>query len=1050
MLESLVDKSLKNRFLVLILFALAIGFGVRAMFKTPVDAFPDTTPVQVQVNTVAPSLNPLEIEQQITGPVELSISGLPGLEEVRSISKFGLSQIVATFNDQTKIYDARQLILERISGVELPEGIEPPQMGPISTGLGEVFHYTVRSSDPNRGLDEIRTLHDWVIKPEMRKVAGVAEVNSWGGFELQYQVVVKPEALAKFGLVLTDVFEALESNNSNVGGGEIVSAGQSLLVHGKARVANTEQIGNIVIKAEKGIPVRIRDIAEVRKGHEIRRGAVTGQGQGEVVLGLCFMLMGENSKAVTERLKTQMDRIRPYLPKDIQVDVVYDRTDLVKEVIGTVEHNLLAGAILVIVVLFLIMGNLRAGIAVALAIPIAMLFAFLGMHQMAIAASLLSLGAIDFGILVDGSVVMTDMNLKGLAEDRHRLGRPLTPLERLGSIVKSSREVLRPTLFGMGIITIVFFPILTLEGVEGKMFRPMAWTFIFALLGALVIAVTLTPILSYYLLPKEPKEEAGRLVSFLQTRYAALLGKVLVRRGALFSGVLLLMAIAGFSAWRLGGEFVPKLSEGSLAINTIRLAGVSLEESVQYNTRIEAFLLKEFPDEVDRVWSRIGSAEVATDPMGIELTDIFIRLKSREAWKKAQSQGELVTKMDKAVRDFPGLNMVFTQPIEMRLNEMASGIRSDVGIKVFGDDFAELVRLSDEIQKILVDIRGAADVSGEQITGQPMVEIEIDQERLARLGIPARTILDMVEANGNRKVGDVVDGQRRFPLVVRLPNDQRTRLSAMAELLIPTASGALIPLREVATIKEVEGPSTINREWGRRLIKIQTNVRDRDVSSFVTEAQKRIAKEVQLPEGYVLEWGGQFENLQRSKWRLLIVVPLTLAIVFLLLFFSLKSVKDVVIIYTGIPFAAIGGILALTIRGMPFSVSAAIGFIALSGIAVLNGQILVSAIRGRLEEGVGMLDAVKQAGLSRLQPVLATAIVDIAGFIPMAVSTGVGAEVQRPLATVVIGGMLTSTALTLLVLPALYVAVDAWRMRKAGAMPDIRHADTAPVSSNPL
>lgn len=1032
MFDSIVDKSLKNRFLVLVLFAVAIGLGVRAMLKTPVDAFPDTTPVQVQVNTVAPSLGPMEIEQQITGQVELSISGLPGLKEVRSISKFGLSQIVATFDDNTKIYDARQLILERISAVELPDGIESPQMGPISTGLGEIFHYTVTSTDPNRGLDDIRTLHDWVIKPEMRKVAGVAEVNSWGGFELQYQVVVRPEALAKFSLVLTDVFEALEENNSNVGGGEIVSAGQSLLVHGKARVANVEQIGNIVLKADKGVPVRIRDIADVRKGHEIRRGAVTGQGKGEVVLGLCFMLMGENSKTVSERLKVQLDKIKPFLPKDIQVDLVYDRTDLVKEVIGTVEHNLFAGAILVIVVLFLIMGNLRAGIAVALAIPIAMLFAFLGMHQMAIAASLLSLGAIDFGILVDGSVVMTDMNLKGLAEDRHRLGRSLTKLERLASIAKSSREVLRPTLFGMGIITIVFFPILTLEGVEGKMFKPMAWTFIFALLGALVIAVTLTPILSYFLLPKEPKEEPGRLISFLQARYERMLEKVLVRRKSLFATIVVLLAATAFFTWRLGGEFVPKMSEGSLVINTIRLAGVSMDESVKYNTRIEAFLLKEFPNEVDRVWSRIGSAEVATDPMGIELTDVFIKLKPRKEWKRAKNQTELVAEMDQAVRDFPGINMVFTQPIEMRLNEMASGIRSDVGIKVFGDDFAELVRISDDIQKVLVDIEGAADISGEQITGQPMVEIEIDQERIARLGISAKTVLDMVEANGNRKVGDVVDGQKRFPLVVRLPDDQRTRLSAMPELLIPTASGALIPLREVATVREIEGPSTINREWGRRLIKIQTNVRDRDVSSFVSEAQKRISKEVSLPEGYVIEWGGQFENLERSKWRLMVVVPATLAIVFLLLFLSLKSLQDVAIIYTGIPFAAIGGVFALTARGMPFSVSAAIGFIALSGIAVLNGQILVSAIRGKLAEGLRTVDAVKRAGLSRLQPVLATAIVDVAGFIPMALSSGVGAEVQRPLATVVIGGMITSTALTLLVLPALYVAVDVWRKGKLG------------------
>lgn len=1036
MFESIVDKSLKNRYLVLASFLLAIGLGFRAMLETPVDAFPDTTPVQVQVNTVAPSLNPLEIEQQISGPVELSISGLPGLKEVRSISKFGLSQIVATFDDGTRIYDARQLILERLSSVELPDGIEPPRMGPISTGLGEVFHYTVTSTDPSRGLDEIRTLHDWVIKPEMRKVPGVAEVNSWGGFELQYQVIVRPEALAKFGLALQDVFAALEANNSNVGGGEIVSAGQSLLVHGKARATGLEQVGDIVLKAEEGVPVRIRDIATVAKGHEIRRGAVTGQGKGEAVLGLCFMLMGENSQEVTERLKAQLDRLRPFLPQDIRVDLVYDRTDLVQEVIGTVEHNLLAGALLVIGVLFLIMGNLRAGIAVAVAIPLSMLFAFLGMHQLAISASLLSLGAIDFGILVDGSVVMTDMNLKGLAEDRHRLARPLTKAERLQSIVRSSREVLRPTFFGMAIITIVFVPILTLEGVEGKLFRPMAWTFIFALSGALLIAVTLTPILSYFLLPRDARENRSRLAGLLERGYVRLLDAALARNRILFGSVALLLAATAILASRLGGEFIPKLGEGSVVINTIRLAGVSLEESVRYNTRIEAFLLGEFPDEVERVWSRIGTAEVATDPMGTELTDIFIKLKPRKAWKRAETQAQLVAAMDEAVKDFPGVNMVFTQPIEMRLNEMASGIRSDVGIKVFGDDFAELVKASDAIQKILVDIDGAADISGEQITGQPMVEIEVDQERMARLGIPAKTILDMVAANGNYRVGDIVEGQRRFPLVVRLPQEQRTRIEAMGDLLVPTASGALVPLRELARVEETEGPSTINREWGRRLIKIQCNVRGRDVSSFVSEAQKRIADEVELPEGYVVEWGGQFENLERSQWRLLVVVPATLAIVFLLLFMSLKSLQDVVIISTGIPFAAIGGVLALTVRGMPFSVSAAIGFIALTGIAVLNGQILVSAIRGRLSGAEPLGRTVRKAALSRLQPVLATAIVDVVGFIPMALSSGVGAEVQRPLATVVIGGMLTSTVLTLLVLPALYLAVDSLKGRR-GRAPDL-------------
>jgi len=1027
----MVDLCLKNRVLVLSLFVLVLAYGGYTVVKTPVDAFPDTTPIQVQVNTVAPSLNPLEVEQQITRTVELSISGLPGLKEVRSISKFGLSQIVATFDDDIDIYAARQLILERITSVDLPEDIEPPQMGPIATGLGEIFHYTVRSSDPDRPLAEIRTLHDWVIKPELRKVPGVAEVNSWGGFELQYQVVVQPELLTSFNIGLGEVFQALRDNNQNVGGGQIVSAGQSLLVHGTGRVTTLEQIGNIVLKAENGVPVYIRDIAEVRLGHEIRRGAVTAQGQGEVVLGLCFMLMGENSKEVTEKLKAQLDNLQPYLPEDIDIEIVYDRTDLVTEVIATVRHNLVTGAILVIFVLFLIMGDPRAGFAVAIAIPIALLFAYMGMHQFSIAASLLSLGAMDFGILVDGSVVMTDMHLKGLREDREKHGRPLTKSERMQSILHSSRAVLRPTIFGMGIITVVFLPILTLEGIEGKMFKPMAWTFIFALLGALIVAVVLTPILSYYLLPKDVRENRSRVTAVLERFYRWVLDKAIGHKKLLLGTVTVAVFLVGMAGLRLGGEFIPKLNEGSIVINIIRLAGVSVDESTRYNTLIERFLLEEFPDEVDKVWSRIGTAEVATDPMGIELSDVFIKLKPRGEWVKAQSQAGLVAAMDTAVRDFPGVNMVFTQPIEMRLNEMTSGIRSDVGIKVFGEDFDELVTISDAIQDLLVEIQGSADVSGEQITGLPTLEIAIDQKRISRLGIPAKTVLDMIAANGNVKVGDVLVDQKSFPLTVRLPDLQRTRLEALTALLIPTGSGALVPLRDVARIVELEGPATVNREWGRRLIKIQCNVRDRDVTSFVAEAKRRIADGVTLPEGYVIEWGGQFENLERSKLRLMVVVPLTLALVFLFLLLSLRNIYDVVIIYFGIPFAAMGGILALLLRDMPFSVSAAIGFIALSGIGVLNGQILVTTIRRQLQSATNLSAAVRNASASRLQPVLATAITDMLGFLPMAISTGVGAEVQRPLATVVIGGVMTSTLLTLLVLPILYITINPSRRGKA-------------------
>lgn len=1033
MLEKLVAFSLHNRILVLLLGAILIGAGSYTLVRTPVDAFPDTTPVQVQINTVDPALNPEEIEQQITLPVELAIGGLPGLSNVRSVSKFGLSQVVATFDDDTDITDARQYVAERLSTVELPEGIERPQLGPIATGLGEIFHYVLRSENPDRGLVELRTLHDWVVKPELRKVAGVAEVNSWGGYEKQYHVVVSPEALLKYGLTLADVFEALERNNQNVGGGVLESGGQALLVHGLGRVSTIPQIENVVISAFDGAPVHIRDVAaEVKVDHEIRRGAVTADGRGEVVLGLAFMLMGENAQRVTEDLKERLDSVRRSLPDDVIVEVVYDRTELTTEVIKTVEHNLLAGALLVILVLFALLGNLRAGLLVAMAIPLAMLFAVIGMYEFAIAASLLSLGAIDFGIIVDGSVVMTEANMRNLAERARKLGRPLSAAERLEVVASSAKQVARPIVFGMAIIMVVFLPVLALEGIEGKMFRPMAWTFIFALGGALLIALTLSPVLGYYFLPNRVSEREGLVARAMNASFGWLLGAALRLRWLVLTGALALVVGAGWTSTRLGGEFIPRLSEGAVVLNTIRLAGVSLDESVRYNSRIEALLLEEFPDEIRHVWSRIGTAEIATDPMGLELTDIFLSLTPREQWVKASTQAELVAAMQAVVDDLPGLNIVATQPIEMRLNEMASGIRSDIGIKLYGDNFDELVRLSDEVQRVLVEIPGQSDVAVDQVTGQPTLRIKVDPEAIARFGVSGQEILDFVEVIGTRRVGQVFEGQRRFPLAVRLPDRHRTEAEAIRSTLIPTESGLRLPLRSVADISEEEGISTINREWGRRLIRVQCNVAGRDVASFVEEAQRRIDEQLELPEGYVIEWGGQFENLAKAKTRFMIVVPVTLLLVFFLLFFSLKNLREVLLIYTGIPFAAVGGVFALWWRDIPFSVSAAVGFIALGGIAVLNGQILVSAIRSYIARGSELRTAVTDAARQRLRPVLATAITDAVGFLPMALSSGVGAEVQRPLATVVVAGVLTSTLLTLFVLPILYLLV----MKKApGPMP---------------
>ncbi len=1022
MLNKIIEFSLKNRLLVLLVTGVMVCVGAWTLLHIPVDAFPDTTPVQVQINTVAHALNSEEIEQQITLPVELSIGGLPGLESVRSISKFGLSQVVAVFSDSTSITDARQYVSERLASVELSDGIERPQLGPISSGLGEIFHYTLSSNDPNRTLEELRTMHDWIIKPQLRKVPGVAEVNSWGGYERQYHVIVSPPALIKYDLSLNDVYDALERNNHNVGGGLVASSGQSQLVHGIGRVNTVEQIGNIVISAYNGVPIKIQDVVEdVKIGYEIRRGAVSAQGRGEAVLGLAFMLMGENGKVVTEDLKKQLDNAKKALPKDVVFEVVYDRTELTTEVINTVKHNLITGALLVIVVLLLLLGNLRAGLLVAIVIPIAILFAVLGMYHFAIAASLLSLGAIDFGIIVDGSVVMTEANMRNLADRYRELGRPLTLKERMETLIDSCRQVARPIVFGMGIILVVFIPILTLEGTEGKMFRPMAWTFIFALTGALFIALVLTPVMNFYCLPRKIKEREGIIIRTTTWAYSKILAMVMRLRWAVLSIVIGLLCLTGWMATNLGGEFIPRLSEGAIVINTIRLAGVSIPESVNYNSRIERLLLKEFPNEIRSVWSRIGTAEVATDPMGTELTDIFISLTPRDQWTKASTQSDLVAEMQQTVADLPGLNMVFTQPIEMRLNEMESGIRSDIGIKIYGDDFDELIRISDEVQRALVQIKGQSDIAVDQITGQPTLQIKVNQQAMSRHGLPARHVLDLIEAVRGRKVGEIFEGQKKFPLVVRLPDSHRSDSTVLANTIIPTDSGEQLPLRMLADISNVEGAATINREWGRRLIRVQCNVSGRDVSSFVNEAKRKVAETIQLPEGYVIEWGGQFENLERARMRLTIVLPATLLLVFFLLYFSLKDLRDVLLIYTGIPFALIGGVFALWFRGIPFSVSAAVGFIALCGIAVLNGQILVSAIRSFIAQGKELIEAAPLAAHQRLRPVLATAITDAVGFVPMAISTGIGAEVQRPLATVVIGGVLTSTILTLFVLPILYV-----------------------------
>jgi len=1034
MLERLVEASFRNRLVVSVVFLLAMLVGVRALLTLPVDAFPDTTPVQVQINTVAPALNPEEIERQITFPVETSISGLPGLENVRSISKFGFSQVVATFDDRTSIYDARQLILERLGTVRLPGGIEPPSLGPIATGLGEVFHYIVRSPDSSRTLSELRTIHDWIVKPELTRVPGVAEVNSWGGHKKQHEVIVEPQALIAYRLTLQDVVSALEANNRNVGGGRIVASGDALLLHGIGRLATPEEIASVVITSHDGVPVRIRDVAEVRTGHEIRLGAVTAGGKGEAVLGLAFMLMGENSKEVTQHLQQRLDEVRGALPEGVEIEVVYNRTELVDHVIDTVKHNLFLGAILVIVVLFLLFGNLRAGLIIALTIPLSMVLAALGMRGFAIAASLLSMGAIDFGIIVDGSVVMTDNNMRRLAERAHTLGRALTRPERAAVVLESSKEVARPVFFGVAIITLVFVPILTLERIEGKMFHPMALTLIFALFGALLIALFLTPSLSLWILPRKPSLRESAVMRWMLAIYERSLERVLRFRRLAVVSVIVLLAGTGLLAGRLGSEFVPRLSEGSIVLNVVRLAGISIEQSVAYNTVMEEVLLDAFPDEIANIWSRTGSAEVATDPMGTELTDVFISLNRRKHWKVASSQSELVREMELVVSDLPGQTVAYTQPIEMRVNEMVAGIRTDLGIKVYGDDFDTLLRISNDIQRLLTAVRGAEDISGEQLTGQPILSVRVDQNAIGRVGIPADRVLEMVDAVGGIEVGEIQEGERRFPLVVRLPDRLRRDPDALSAVLIPTAAGSVLPLGTLASVEETEGPATITREWARRRTLIQCNIRGRDMGSFVREVRERMQNEITMPPGYTVEFGGQFEQLERAQARFRVVVPLTLFLVLFLLYLSMRRIGDALIVFTGIPMAAVGGVFALWLRGLPFSVSATVGFIALSGIVVLDGQVLVSTIRRLLSEGNGMLATVQAAGRLRLRPVIATSITDIAGFLPMAVSVGVGAEVQRPLATVVIGGVVTSTLLTLFVLPLLFVLFERRLSNNANAV----------------
>ena len=1014
MLNRLIKLSIRFRMIVVLVAVLMIVIGIASFRQLPFDAYPDTTPVQVTVNAVAPTLSAIEVERQLTFPLEQAISGMPGLVQVRSVSKFGFSQITAIFKDGTDVYLARQLVSERLLTVKLASNVGRPSLGPTSTGLGEIFQYLVMSK--TLSARELRTLHHWVIRPQMLQVSGIAEINTWGGFEKQYHVIFDPELLLKYKLTLDDVWRALQKNNANVGGGILSRGGSMMAVQGVGLVTSMEDIKKITIAAINGVAVRVRDVAQVEKHHQIRRGAVTGQGRGEVVLGLGLMLMGENSHAVTRRLHQRLKEVQAGLSKNVRLIPVYSRATLVDQVLKTVRNSLLEGALLVIAILLLFLGSIRAGIIVMLVIPLSMLFAFNGMLVFGIAGSLMSLGAIDFGLVVDSSVIMIENSMRRIDE-----AGPECDVAQV--VEEAAIEVRKPTLFGELIIAIVYLPILALEGIEGKLFQPMALTVLFALFGSMVLSLTLIPALASLMLKKQATPHKNHLVEWLKKIYRYGLDLAFSYRWLTLGIALLLTANSVFLGSRLGSEFIPRLNEQAIVINTVRLASVGLSESVRYGTKIEQLLMKKYPDEIKYVWSRTGSAEVTTDPMGMEVSDVFITLTPRKKWKRGKTQAELVRKMSKTLEEMPGMRASFTQPIEMRMNEMISGIRSELGIKLFGNNFDVLKAKANEIRAVIRKIPGAADVTVEQITGLPILRVKVNRDAISRYGVPAQKLLKMIASLGTPRVGEVMKGQQRFDLILRLDDRYRKDIKKFKNLLIRAANGQLVRLGELVAIKTIISPSTINREWARRRIVIQVNVRKRDIGSFVKEVQRKLKQKVRLAQGYYLQYSGQFEHLERARHRLMIVVPLALLLIFTLLFISFGRFREVLLVFTGVPFSAVGGIIALWLRDMPFSISAGVGFVAVSGVAVLGQLVLVSAIRERLESGVEFLQAVRDMAVSRMRPVLMTGLVASLGFIPMALNTGIGAEVQRPLATVVIGGVVTSMLATLFILPIVYVLI---------------------------
>ncbi len=1036
LLARLLRFSVENRWLVLLLTLAVGGLGVYNFHRLPIDAVPDITNVQVQINTPVSALAPVEIERRITYPIESAMGGLPKVEQVRSLSRYGLSQVTVVFEDGTDIYWARQLVAERLASAKegMPPGAEP-QLGPIATGLGEIYMWTVEA-EPSAvkpdgtpyDLIDLRTLQDWVVRPQLRNVKGVTEVNSIGGYERLYQVAPDPARLLAYDLSFRDVFEALRRNNGTAGGGYIERKGEQLLIRSTGLIESDDDIRSIVLAHRDGVAIRMRDVADVTVGRDLRTGAATEDGQ-EVVIGTTIMLMGENSRAVSTRVRKQLETAQKSLPEGVKLKTVYDRTYLVDATLNTVVKSLAEGALLVIVVLFVLLGNFRAAIIAALAIPFSMLIALTGMVETKTSGNLMSLGAIDFGLVVDGSVIIVENCIRRFGEQQHRLGRLLTRRERIDLAYEASQEVRKATLFGEVIIAIVYLPILTLTGIEGKMFRPMAITVVLALAGATVLSMTLIPALVAILLSGKVEEKENFVFRQAKRVYEWLLVRALNSRTLVLAGALFLLFSAGAVSMTLGSEFAPKLSEGALALQPARIPSIGITASLEMQMAIERMLKQKFPDEVDEVFARTGTAEVATDPMGPNVSDTYIMLKPRSGWTRARTQEELAEEIEKELAHLPGQNFEFSQPIELRFNELISGVRSDVAVKVFGDDLEAMRAKATEIAEVLRTVDGAADVKVEQVTGLPVLNIAIDRGAIGRYGLSIEDVQQIIEAAvGGAEAGQVFEGDKRFDLVVRLPDAVRKDIEALEALPIPLRAdvqkpgerASFVPLKAVSTITIEEGPNQVSRENGKRRVVVQCNVRGRDLGGFVAEAQAKIEAQVPPTPGIWLAWGGQFENLIAARERLMVVVPVALLLIFGLLYASFRSVKNAFLIFTGVPLALTGGVAALAIRGLPVSISAAVGFIALSGVAVLNGLVMVSFIESMREQGASVNEAVQKGSLARLRPVLMTALVAALGFIPMALATGTGSEVQRPLATVVIGGIVSATLLTLLVLPVLY------------------------------